>query len=104
MSDQSDVWRMKAHRHRVDELSRRLKSADEVTRKTLDDFRDVVHDVERQTAKIIRLGTEALLTDGKRHKQWYLERILEACGVDLEQTAHEMLRTNDREWDRGIAP
>lgn len=59
---------------------------------------------EETKEQIQRLAIEALLTDGVHHKHWFLERILEAVGVNLEQLAHEMLRSNDREWNKGIAP
>jgi hypothetical protein len=49
------------------------------------------------------LMIEALLTDGAHHKQWYLEEALKALDVDLDCLAAE-LRTDDYEWEPGIAP
>jgi len=45
----------------------------------------------------------ALETDGAHHKQWYLERILEALGFDLK-TVKEEENKNDYDWEEGIAP
>ncbi len=37
------------------------------------------------------------------HKQWYLERILEALGYDLAKIREE-LQSEDYDWEDGIAP
>ena len=37
------------------------------------------------------------------HKQWYLERILEALGCDLAKLREE-LQSEDYDWKDGIAP
>lgn len=44
-----------------------------------------------------------LVTDGAHHKQWCLERVLEALGFDLAQLRAN-LKAEDYEWDEGIAP
>lgn len=41
---------------------------------------------------------DALYTDGAYHKQWYLEQIGKAYGLDIEQLQKE------GGWNRGIAP
>jgi hypothetical protein len=55
-------------------------------------------EIEEQNYNAKLMVMDALLTDGAQHKQWYLERILEAIGYDPE-TLH-----SDLKWERGIAP
>lgn len=55
---------------------------------------------DREAAK--KFAVEGLLTDGGHHKQWYLERILEALGYDLIQIQNELQPSYD--WEEGIAP
>jgi len=59
------------------------------------------HNTTRQ--KIKDLCIEGLEADGGHHKQWYLERILEELGHDLEE-----LRKKEQElgydWEPGTAP
>lgn len=50
-----------------------------------------------------KLAIEGLMTDGAHHKQWYLEEILKAIGVDLKDL-RETLRKTDYDWEDGIAP
>lgn len=45
------------------------------------------------------LCLDALSRDGAHHKQWYLERIEELLGVDLDAA-----KKNDDDWEPGIAP
>lgn len=52
--------------------------------------------------KAMSLAINGLLTDGSHHKQWFLERILEALGYDLAQIRDELLPEYD--WEDGIAP
>lgn len=47
---------------------------------------------------IAELAREAIMTGGDHHKIWYLERILEAVGVPLEEWRERY------EWEEGIAP
>ena len=44
-----------------------------------------------------------LVTDGAHHKQWYLERILEALNVDLGEL-RKQLEGKDHDWEPGVAP
>ena len=53
--------------------------------------------------KAILLCADGLLTDGAHHKQWYLERILEALGVDLKQV-WETMQADGYDLEEGIAP
>ena len=53
---------------------------------------------------IKELLTEALWTEGEHHKQWYLERIAESLGVDLDMLDHERARAGNCARGRGIAP
>jgi len=51
------------------------------------------------------LALEGLLIDEGHHKQWYLERILEALGYGLNQLRHELLQQKQgSDWKEGIAP
>lgn len=52
--------------------------------------------------KAIQLAVGGLLNDDRQHKQWYLERILEALGEDLNAIRQELLP--DYDWDEGVAP
>jgi len=54
--------------------------------------------------KALSLGEEALYTEGGHHKQWYIERIMEALGADLEDMAQVLTRWGRGEWEKGIAP
>ena len=56
---------------------------------------------DRKTA--IELLTDALLTDGGHHKQWYIERALEALGINLNGL-HKQMQLRDNDWEEGIAP
>jgi deoxyribodipyrimidine photolyase len=53
--------------------------------------------------KAIDLATDGLLRDGGHHKQWFLEEILKALDVDLDQLRKDLL-ANDYDWEEGIAP
>ncbi len=55
---------------------------------------------ERQAKEAVRLALEGLTTDGGHHKQWYLEQIARALGINPERFAAE---TGIR-WKPGIAP
>jgi len=50
------------------------------------------------------LAAIALYVDGGHHKQWYLEQILEAIDVDLQELAAEMEAQGGYKWEEGIAP
>jgi len=50
--------------------------------------------------KIRQLLADALYTDEKHHKQWYLWRIVETLGIDLSAEWNEEYP----EPDKGIAP
>lgn len=56
--------------------------------------------IDKEKAK--ELAVEGLLTDSGHHKQWFLERILEALGYDLAQIYDEL--QPDYDWEDGIAP
>lgn len=56
------------------------------------------------TNKAIELATEGLYIDGAHHKQWYLERVLEALSVDLDTLRSEHHKVDGYAWDKGIAP
>ena len=49
------------------------------------------------------LAISGLLTDKGYHKQWYLERILETLGYNL-QGLREELNKEDYDWEKGTAP
>jgi hypothetical protein len=49
------------------------------------------------------LATSGLLTDGGHHKQWYLEEILKALDVDLDEL-RKQLNSDDYDWEPGIPP
>lgn len=51
----------------------------------------------RHLVQVELLAFDALVTDGAHHKQWYLERILEECGYDIE----ELRKTH--QFEKGIA-
>lgn len=51
---------------------------------------------------ICDLCVEGLQMDGEHHKQWYLEQILTALGVDLDKAVDEDGRSFY--WEPGIAP
>ena len=53
---------------------------------------------EAANREVLKLAISALMTDGAHHKQWYLERIVTACGADLETLRIEC------EHEKGIAP
>ena len=53
--------------------------------------------------KIKQLAINGLETDGAHHKQWYLEQILIALDLNLEQL-HSEEQSNDYDWEPGIAP
>jgi len=53
--------------------------------------------------KAICYGVSGLLTDGGHHKQWAIEEMLKALGVDLNVLRKE-LRDDEYDWENGIAP
>ena len=53
--------------------------------------------------KIEEWATAGLLTEGGHHKQYCLEQILVALGIDLEKLRAELLE-DDYDWEPGIAP
>ena len=53
--------------------------------------------------KAISLAMDGLCTDGEHHKQWYLEQILKALGVNLKELNTKM-QEDDYAWESGIAP
>jgi len=57
-------------------------------------------DFRKANAAAVELALHALTTDGAHHKQWYLERIVEALGIDLEHYEN----TTGFRGERGIAP
>ena len=54
--------------------------------------------------KAQELAVDGLFTDDGHHKQWYLERVLEALGVDLQAMRLEQHEEKWLVWDEGIAP
>ena len=52
---------------------------------------------------LINLAISGLITDKGYHKQWYLERILETLGYNL-QGLREELNKEDYDWEKGTAP
>lgn len=58
--------------------------------------------------KALHYAVEGLMTDGGHHKQWYLEEILKAFGVDLDVLRKVMLEEDEDgdsyDWEEGIAP
>lgn len=55
------------------------------------------------TTKAIGLCVYGLLTDGAHHKQWVLEQVLVALGVDLSELRSELQR-DGYDWEGSIAP
>jgi len=53
--------------------------------------------------EIIRLATEGLINDEGPHKQWYLEQVLGAIGVDLAKLEQE-LKKQGSGWEKGTSP
>ena len=58
--------------------------------------------VKEFAEKVKELVIDGLITDGSHHKQWYLEQILIALGIDVDKLHEEYER--DYDWERGIAP
>jgi hypothetical protein len=53
--------------------------------------------------KLRDLAIDGLLTDGGHHKQWYLERIVETLGINMDQLVEE-IESLGGELEPGIAP
>lgn len=53
--------------------------------------------------RIKELAIDGLLTDERHHKQWYLEKILEEIGYDIEKVRKELIK-EDYDWTKGIPP
>ena len=53
--------------------------------------------------KAIRLAIDGLFFDGNHHKQWFLEKILEALDVDIEKLRQEA-QADDNEWSPSMPP
>jgi hypothetical protein len=64
---------------------------------------DEMEKMENGREKAKEYAISGLLTDGGHHKQWCLERVLEALGYDLEQIRAE-LQKDDYDWEPGIPP
>lgn len=45
-----------------------------------------------------------LLTDGAHHKQWCLEEVLTALGVDMDDLRQRLIHEEQCDWEPGIAP
>lgn len=59
------------------------------------------------TEKAKELMIRALINTEAHHKQWYIERALEALGVDLEELRKEAGEDDGNEaypWPEAIAP
>jgi len=56
-----------------------------------------------RVSSVKELLEDALYTDGEHHKQWYLEKIGDLCGVNIDEWHKDLLTTGEA-WDRGIAP
>jgi len=54
--------------------------------------------------RIKELVISALCWDGAHHKQWFLEKIGEALGMDLEQERERLKDGPYYPWERGVAP
>ena len=55
--------------------------------------------------KALHLAHIGLFVDGGHHKQWFLESILEALGVDLDELRAAYEQDDEYEpWEPGIAP
>ena len=53
--------------------------------------------------KAMKIAEAGLFIDGDHHKQWHLEQILVALGVDLDKYRDYMLQ-NDYDWEDGVIP
>ena len=53
--------------------------------------------------RIKELVIDGLITEGGHHKQWYLEKVLEEIGYNLEKIREELIK-EDYDWDKGIPP
>jgi hypothetical protein len=60
--------------------------------------------VEDKVQSMEELIVEGLLVDGVHHKQWYIERIAEAVGMDLYRLRAKQEAVCGYSWDPGIAP
>ena len=56
------------------------------------------------TEKAIQLAVYGLMEDEGHHKQWYLEQVLIALGVELDEIRAEFDANEYGEWEAGIAP
>jgi len=54
--------------------------------------------------KAIQWAVYGLTTDGSHHKQWFLEQILIALGVDLDEPREWLEEDGYGGWEQGIAP
>ena len=67
---------------------------------TIEEIRVNGKDLERA----VSLGIEGLLVDGLVHKQWYIEQVLGAIGVDLEKLRTQALEQGHDCWWPGMPP
>ena len=67
------------------------------------EMRDGWAEDRRRNNEAYALCIEGLLTDGAHHKQWFLEKIAETLGGDLN-VVRKFLHANDYEWESGTAP
>lgn len=61
-------------------------------------IQDDVHKQQDKLFKILQLTLDGLWIDGINHKQWYLEQILEALGISVEEWREK------GDWDKGVQP
>lgn len=54
---------------------------------------------DKRLSNAINLAIEGLFCDGGHHKQWYLEEVLRALGVDLA-----VVLMDEGDWEDGKAP
>jgi len=65
---------------------------------------DDVLNMEPSAEKAIQLAVYGLCTDGGHHKQWFLEQILEALGIDPREPSKALTEDGYEPWEPGIAP
>lgn len=74
--------------------------------KTIVDWDAHIDDIIKMSEgkkKARQLAIYGLTIDGAHHKQWFLEHILIALGVDLDELSDEV-HQHDGAWEAGIAP
>jgi len=65
---------------------------------------DGIEKLESEKDKAIAWAVYGLACNEDHHKQWFLEKVVEALGVDIEELRAEAHRLGMLWWEAGIAP